>query len=169
MRRWRAAFGSTIFFVLAPGVVAGILPWWVTRWESRPSPVLALPLRLSGVLLVGAGLGALVGAFAQFVREGRGTPAPIAPTDRLVVGGLYRYVRNPMYVAVLSIIAGQVLAFWNFKLLLYGAAATTAMVTFVRLYEEPVLRRRYGLQYDIYRRHVPGWWPRLRAWSADGS
>jgi protein-S-isoprenylcysteine O-methyltransferase Ste14 len=97
----------------------------------------------------------------RFVVEGLGTPAPVAPTEHLVVGGLYRYVRNPMYVAVASTIVGQALLLGQLVLLPYAALFLAVTATFVRLHEEPALRRRYGAQYDAYRRAVPGWWPRL--------
>ena len=111
-----------------------------------------------------AGLAVAVAAFVQFVREGRGTPAPVAPTEELVIGGLYRYVRNPMYVAVASMIAGQVLIFRSTAVLIWLVLFLVAVVSFVTFYEEPTLRRTYGASYDRYRAAVPGWWPRLRAW-----
>src|SRR5438093_9291980 len=90
MRRVMAAAGSAAFFVLAPGVVAGLVPWWLTGWQVRqPLPYWA-PLRVAGAVLITAGASALVHAFVRFVVEGIGTPAPVAPTERLVVGGLYR-------------------------------------------------------------------------------
>lgn len=105
----------------------------------------------------------LVTAFLQFVVEGVGTPAPVAPTQHLVVKGLYRYVRNPMYVAVVAAIVGQALLFGQPGLLIYAAIAGAAMWTFVIAYEEPHLAARYGAEYEAYRRAVPGWWPRIRA------
>jgi protein-S-isoprenylcysteine O-methyltransferase Ste14 len=99
------------------------------------------------------------------VLEGRGTPAPVAPTERLVVGGLYRYVRNPMYVAVGATIVGQALLLGRPWLLAYAAAFWLVVATFVRVYEEPTLIRRFGREYDAYRSAVPGWWPRRRPWS----
>ena len=77
-----------------------------------------------------------------------------------MVGGLYRCVRNPMYLAVLATIAGQALLLGQLVLLLYGGGVAAAFVAFVRWYEEPALRRRFGATYDSYRRAVPGWWPR---------
>ncbi len=88
----------------------------------------------------------------------------MAPTERLVVGGIYRHVRNPMYVAVLSIILGQALLFSSWAVFGYGIVAAVGMVSFVRLYEEPTLARRYGAEYEAYRRAVPGWLPRLTPW-----
>jgi protein-S-isoprenylcysteine O-methyltransferase Ste14 len=145
-------------------VVAGLVPWWLTGWEvQEPLPYWA-PLRVAGVVLIVAGVIVLVHAFVRFVVEGRGTPAPVAPTEQLVVGGLYRYVRNPMYVAVSAIIAGQALLLGQLWLLLYAAAFVAVTAAFVHWYEEPTLRRQFGAEYEAYRRAVPGWWPRRRAW-----
>jgi hypothetical protein len=99
MRTGNAAIGSFVFLLLVPGVVAGLVPWWLTGWHVRGSSPYYLPLRVAGMLLVAAGVVALLHAFVRFVVEGLGTPAPVAPTENLVVGGLYRYVRNPMYLA----------------------------------------------------------------------
>jgi protein-S-isoprenylcysteine O-methyltransferase Ste14 len=166
MRKAAAAVGSVLFFSLAPGIVAGVIPWWLTRWQMRkPLPYWA-PLRVVGLLLIGIGAVVLVHAFVRFVVEGAGTPAPVAPTERLVVGGLYRHVRNPMYLAVVSIIVGQALALGQPALLTYGLGVWVVFAAFVKLYEEPVLRRRYGAYYDAYRRAVPAWLPRLHAWRA---
>jgi protein-S-isoprenylcysteine O-methyltransferase Ste14 len=161
MTRAGAALGSLAFLLLVPGVVAGVVPWWLTGWDGR---AVWPPLRVAGVLLVVAGVGALLHAFARFVVEGLGTPAPVAPTERLVVGGLYRHVRNPMYVAVTMAIAGQALVLGRPALLLYAAAVWAVVAAFVRLYEEPTLAARHGAEYDAYRRAVPAWRPRLRAW-----
>jgi protein-S-isoprenylcysteine O-methyltransferase Ste14 len=118
MRRPTAAIGSAVFFVLAPGMVVGLIPWLLTRWQVRePLPYWMFMRALGAVLLV-AGLIALVGAFVRFVVEGLGTPAPVAAPDRLVVGGVYRYVRNPMYVAVLVAIVGQALLLGRLVMLL---------------------------------------------------
>jgi protein-S-isoprenylcysteine O-methyltransferase Ste14 len=162
VRRPMAAAGSAVFFVLAPGVVAGLVPWWLTGWRVRqPLPAWVWwPARVVGGVLVAAGVAVLLHAFARFVTEGIGTPAPVAPTRHLVVGGLYRYVRNPMYLAVLAVIVGQALVLGQPVLLPYAAAVGVAVAAFVRGYEEPALRDRYGAEYDAYRRSVPGWWPR---------
>jgi protein-S-isoprenylcysteine O-methyltransferase Ste14 len=164
-RKAGAALGSTIFFALAPGVVAGLLPWSITRWRVADS--WSRPVQAFGVALLVAGSVVLLSAFARFVTEGLGTPAPVAPTERLVVGGLYRYVRNPMYLAVLTAIAGQALILGRVALLAYGAVVAVAFVAFVRLYEEPTLRETFGDGYEIYRRAVPRWLPRLRPWTPD--
>ena len=121
-------------------------------------------LRVVGALLIAVGLPVLVLSFVRFVTEGRGTPAPVAPTSRLVVGGLYRWVRNPMYVAVGAVIAGQALLLGGLDLGVYLALFCAAVGTFVHGYEEPVLRAKFGEEYEVYRRAVPAWWPRLRPW-----
>ncbi len=114
-----------------------------------------------------AGLAVLLEAFARFVVEGIGTPAPVAPTERLVIGGAYRFVRNPMYLAVAALIIGQALLMGQPGLLLYAAAFGVTVAAFVHGYEEPVLSRRYGAQYDAYRRAVPAWRPRPTPWRPD--
>ncbi len=159
MRRARALAGSALFLVVVPGCVAGLVPWLITRW--RVEHALPLPLRAAGAMLLAAGAAVLLPAFWRFAVEGLGTPAPVAPTARLVVGGIYARVRNPMYLAVTGAVAGQALLLGSTALALYGAAALACMVGFVRLYEEPALLRTYGAEYDAYRRRVPGWWPRL--------
>ena len=164
MHRPSAAVGSAVFFLVAPGTVVGLIPWLLTGWQVRePLPYWA-PMRVLGVILLAAGLFALVQAFVRFVVEGLGTPAPIAAPERLVVGGLYRHVRNPMYVAILAAIVGQALLLGQLGLLLYPAAFWLMAAAFVRFYEEPALTRRFGADYEAYRRAVPAWWPRLRPW-----
>ena len=162
MRKTSAAVGSAVFLVLAPGVVAGVIPWLLTGWHSTHPPI---PVAAVGCVLVGAGGLVVLQAFARFVTEGSGTPAPVAPTARLVVGGLYRYVRNPMYLAVGSMIVGQALLLGRATLLIYAALFAAVVVAFVRGYEEPVLTERYGEEYVAYCDAVPGWWPRRRPWT----
>jgi protein-S-isoprenylcysteine O-methyltransferase Ste14 len=160
MGRVAALAGSAVFLLLVPGVVAGLLPWLLTGWEfETPLPFWA-PLRVVGAALIVLGALALLWSFAHFALEGAGTPAPIAPTERLVIGGLYRYVRNPMYIAVAATIVGEALLLGQSILLVYAALFLAVTAAFVRLYEEPALRQRYGEEYDAYRRAVPGWWPR---------
>jgi protein-S-isoprenylcysteine O-methyltransferase Ste14 len=163
MRTWSAIAGSAAFFFAAPGVVGGLVPWLLTDRYHLPWSPLPGFVPVGGVLIVVAAA-VLLHAFTRFALEGRGTPAPVAPTERLVVGGIYRHLRNPMYVAVLSIILGQALLFSSWLLVAYAAVAAAAMVSFVKLHEEPTLTRRYGAEYDAYRRAVPGWLPRLTPW-----
>ena len=159
---WTAALGTIVFFFLAPGSVGGLVPWLITRWQLVPG--WPTPLRVAGTVLVIVGSTLLVAAFLQFVREGRGTPAPVAPTEQLVVHGLYRFVRNPMYLAVGAVIIGQALLFPSLGVLLWAVVFAVAVAIFVKGYEEPTLRRRYGEQYAAYCAAVRGWWPRVTPW-----
>ncbi|MFI1356268.1 methyltransferase family protein [Streptomyces sp. NPDC020898] len=164
MRKSAAAMGSSLFLALAPGTVALLLPWWLTGWRAGDW---GLPVRLLGLIPLAAGAVVLLSAFVRFVAEGLGTPAPVAPTEHLVVGGFYRYLRNPMYVAVVAVVAGQALLLARPVLLAYGAGAGALMWAFARWYEEPELADRFGADYECYRRSVPGWWPRLRPWRGE--
>lgn len=161
MSRAQAALGSLVFLLVAPGVMAGLVPWWITGWEARDAPA---ALRVAGAALVVAGVAVLLHAFARFVLEGLGTPAPPAAPERLVVGGLYRYVRNPMYIAVAATIVGQALILARPILFVYAAAFGATVAAFVHGYEEPTLAARFGAEYEDYRRAVRAWWPRRRPW-----
>jgi protein-S-isoprenylcysteine O-methyltransferase Ste14 len=144
--------------------MGGLVPYWLTGWDSTHPPV---PLAVVGVLALLAGLAVLAHTVVRFVVEGLGTPAPVAPTQNLVVGGLYRFVRNPMYVGVILIILGQAAILGRSELVVYAAVFWAIVATFVRLYEEPTLAERYGAQYAAYRRAVRAWWPRLTPWNGD--
>src|SRR4051795_9310934 len=154
MRRIRAAIGSLAFLLVAPGVVAGLVPWLLTGWSTHSWPV---AVRAVGVALIAAGSAVLLAAFVRFALEGVGTPAPVAPTERLVIGGAYRYVRNPMYLAVAALIVGQGLLLGRLVLLVYAAVFAAAVLAFVHGYEEPTLARRFGPEYEAYRRSGPAW------------
>jgi protein-S-isoprenylcysteine O-methyltransferase Ste14 len=156
VRRFRAAAGTLLFLVVAPGVVAGLVPWLLTGWHAT---AVSVWLQVLGWVVVAVGAAVLLEAFARFVIEGVGTPAPPAPTEKLVVGGLYRYVRNPMYLAVAAVILGQALLLGRWVLVGYGVVFGLAVWSFVRWYEEPTLRRQFGSAYDDYRATVPSWWP----------
>jgi protein-S-isoprenylcysteine O-methyltransferase Ste14 len=165
-RRLAAAVGSAIFFAGAPAVVGGVIPWLLTHWRAGETFPGRIAVQALGALMVAIGGVALVNAFVRFVIEGLGTPAPVAPTAQLVVGGLYRHVRNPMYVAVIGIVVGQALILERPILFGYAATIGLAMTIFVHGYEEPALARRFGDRYERYRREVPRWWPRMHAWDA---
>jgi protein-S-isoprenylcysteine O-methyltransferase Ste14 len=165
MRRRDAAIGSAVFFLVAPVVVAGVVPWLLTRWEPGDADgAVAGVVRIVGALLLLASVAVLVHSFVRFVVEGRGTPAPVAPTAELVVGGLYRYVRNPMYVGVVGAILGQALLLIRPVLLAYAAVVWVTVASFVRAYEEPTLLRQFGDSYAEYRSGVRAWIPRATPW-----
>ena len=162
--RARAVLGSFAFFLAAPAVVAGVVPFTLVGWTMEP-PLLGLPgERLAGVVAIGTGLACLLDCFARFAFEGRGTPGPVEQTESLVTSGLYRHVRNPMYVCVLTIVSGQALLFGQIRLVPYVGALLVAFHLFVLLYEEPSLRRRFDEPYETYCVHVRRWCPRLRPW-----
>lgn len=164
VRRASALLGSFAFLVLAPGTFAGLVPFWISRWRPR-GPWLGLEAtRIAGAALVLSGVAALVESFARFALRGLGTPAPVLPTRHLVVTGLYRHVRNPMYVAVVSIVFGQALLLADVRLVAYGALLWAVFHLFVLGYEEPTLRRTFGSEYVAFCANVPRWIPRLRAW-----
>lgn len=166
MQRSKAAALSAGFFAVGPGTVLGVIPWLITGWRfRRPLPGWAA-VRPAGAVLIVAGLIPLVTAFVEFTKAG-GTPAPTAPTERLVVSGFNRYVRNPMYVGLLLVVIGQALLFGNFRLLKYAVFVWAAPAAWVRWYEEPTLVRQFGAEYETYRRAVPAWLPRLHPWTPD--
>src|SRR5579859_7211684 len=162
VQRTIAVLGSAVFFVVAPCTLAGLVPWSITGWQLRP-PFLGLELtRGIGAIMILAGVPGLVDSFVRFAIQGLGTPAPIAPPRNLVVTGLYRYVRNPMYVAVTLLIFGQGLLFGSVAVLEYGVTVWLGFFAFVVLYEEPALRRKFGEEYEAYCSHVSRWLPRMR-------
>ena len=164
MKRLSAIVGTGLFLLLAPGTVAGLVPWWITRWRMQ-SPLLGFSgFRVIGALMIAAGIAVVLDSFARFALQGLGTPAPILPTRHLVVSGLYRYVRNPMYVGILGIILGQGLLFGDGRSFAYGVLLWLGVHVFVVGYEEPTLRRSFGSEYEAFRRNVPRWIPRLSPW-----
>jgi protein-S-isoprenylcysteine O-methyltransferase Ste14 len=163
-RRVFAVLGTAAFLILAPGTVAGLIPWWISHWRFHPPFLGFPPFRAIGLLLIAAGVAVVLESFGRFALQGIGTPAPVFPTRHLVVEGVYRYVRNPMYVAVTSMILGQALLLGDRHLLEYAVLPWLAAHLFVLVYEEPTLRRSFGEEYELYCAHVPRWIPRLSPW-----
>jgi protein-S-isoprenylcysteine O-methyltransferase Ste14 len=164
VRRVLAIIGSAIFLVVAPGFVAGLVPWWISHWRLKPTFFGLVFIRIAGGVLLGGGSIGLLDSFARFAVQGAGTPAPVFPTRRLIVTGLYRYVRNPMYVAVVSTIVGQAFILGNVPLLEYGGLVSLLFHAFVLIYEEPTLRASFGSEYNAYCNGVRRWIPRFTAW-----
>jgi protein-S-isoprenylcysteine O-methyltransferase Ste14 len=168
-RRVLAIVGSVIFLLIAPMTVVGLVPWWITRWRmEQPFGNLA-SLRVVGVLLILSGIPALLDSFARFAIQGLGTPAPVFPTRHLVVHGLYRFVRNPMYVGLLMVVTGQALFFGSLRLLEYGAFLWLGFHLFVLVYEERKLRATFGEEYETFCAQVPRWIPHARPWDHSAS
>src|SRR5262245_5325893 len=153
------ALGSILFFILAPGMVAGFIPLGLLRTGPQIQTgflaYLAFPLWVIGTII-------LIWCFWDFLVKGKGTPAPVDPPKELVVSGLYKYVRNPMYVGVVLVIIGHFLWFEFWNLLIYATIVFTAFHAFVIFYEEPTLKRTFGAAYEDYLRKVPRWIPKFR-------
>jgi protein-S-isoprenylcysteine O-methyltransferase Ste14 len=167
LRRIFAIFGTAAFLVLAPGMVAGYIPWAITHWHAHaPFPGFT-ELQAIGAVLIAVGVPVLLECFARFALQGVGTPAPVFPTQHLVVKGFYRFVRNPMYVSVLAVLFGQALFFGSIGVAAYAACAWLIAHLFVVFYEEPTLLRTFGAQYENYRKHVRRWIPRMSPWRGE--
>lgn len=156
----RAAVGTLVFVALVPGTVVGVVPWWLARTGSAADRFDGALASILGVALILAALPLFVAFNVRFVREGHGTPAPIAPTEHLVVGGPFRWVRNPGYVAVVGLVVGEGLVYGSVRVLAYAALLWLGFHLFVLAYEEPTLRRTYGAEYQAYCRRVARWVPR---------
>jgi protein-S-isoprenylcysteine O-methyltransferase Ste14 len=161
-----AILGSALFFVIAPLLLGGCVPFWITQWQFHPAFFGVELTRVIGGMMVIAGIPGIVSSFARFALEGLGTPAPIAPPQKLVVTGLYRYVRNPIYIALVAVILGQALLFGDVRVFWYGAGFWLYLHIVVVLYEEPTLKQTFGREYETFRANVPRWTPRLTPWRA---
>jgi protein-S-isoprenylcysteine O-methyltransferase Ste14 len=153
---------TALFTLLVPGAVLVLVPAALLASGLGP-PLNFGPARWAGLLPLVLGLTAIGVCFAEFVRRGRGTPAPYDPPRELVVAGLYRYVRNPQYVGVLLVVVGEALLAEAAILLGYSALLAVGYHLFVRYYEEPTLGRLFGESYSRYCGEVPRWlpkWPR---------
>ena len=165
MRRFWAALGSLVFFVIAPGTIAVLIPWSITHWQMRPSFFGLEALRLAGAALAFLGLILLVESFARFVWKGFGTPAPIAPPIKLVVTGFYRRVRNPIYVGLVAIVIGEALILGDERMLVYAAILWLFFHVWVLVIEEPTLVGSFGDEFATFKANVPRWLPRLTPWA----
>jgi len=158
----RALLGTIAFTLVVPGTAIVLVPYLLTGWNLRPVFLGIEATRSLGGALIVLAAPLFFRFLSGFVREGHGTPAPIAPTEHLVVGGPFRWVRNPGYVAVVSLVVGQALLFGSGAVLAWAAFLALAFHAFVVFYEEPTLRRQFGTEYDAYCREVPRWFPRRR-------
>lgn len=155
------AVRSLLWTILFPGFFAGYVPW---RFFGLGQLRLELnPTSLLGLICVGLGVVLLAACIVEFARVGRGTLSPLDPPRHLVIRGLYKYVRNPMYLSVTTIVLGEVLLTRSLALAIYWVIWFVCVNLFVMGYEEPTLRRRFGRSYDEYTEHVGRWVPRLPA------
>lgn len=159
----RTGFGTLVFAIAGPGLEAVVGPLLLVAVAGSDGLEWPVCLRVIGALLIAGGVAVLADVLARFVRDGRGTPSPAAPTAELMRRGSFGVVRHPMYVATATIVVGEALAFAQPILFLGAAAYVTAMATLSARVEEPRLARRFGAAYDAYRRDVPGWIPTRRA------
>lgn len=153
---------SLFFALLLPGSVTLLIPYYIL--SARGIAVLHWgPLQIVGLVAIAVGGTILIRCIVEFASRGRGTLAPVDPPKTLVVQGLYRYVRNPMYVGVASVLLGETALFQSSALLYYTAVWFVIVNLFVIFYEEPTLRARFGESYERYRRSVGRWIPRRPA------
>jgi protein-S-isoprenylcysteine O-methyltransferase Ste14 len=162
------ALGTLAFFLAGPVIVLGWVPFALTGWQLAEAPLGGIIVtRFAGAALTVIGAGVLGECFIRFARRGRGTPAAFAPPERLVISGLYRYVRNPMYLGGLLALAGQALLFASLAVLEYAAIVWLVVHAVVVVHEEPALLQEFP-EYAAYRAGVPRWIPRARPWEAPG-
>ncbi len=164
MRKSVAALTSCAWGVALGAAFGCLLPYLQGDWHFDRPLQYWTAAQVIGVLLICAGLIPLGEAFAELIKAG-GTPVPSASPPRLVVSGFYRYVRNPIYIGFLVILAGEVLLFGSLGLLEYAAIAWFIGAAAVRFYEEPTLARKFGADYQDYRLAVRAWIPRLHPWT----
>lgn len=155
------AVRSLAWTILVPGMIAGYVPWRYFG-VSQAQLELRSPVHWVGLIAVCAGALLLLACIWEFASSGRGTLAPVDPPRELVVRGLYRYVRNPMYLSVSTILAGELLLAFSTAFLTYAIGWLVAVNLFVMGYEEPSLRVRFGESYVRYTKQVGRWWPRFR-------
>jgi len=157
--------------LLLPGMAAVVIPATILfltgldtldLWHSLPATCFVLPLL--GVVFIAVGLVLMVATIRLFVRVGKGTLAPWNSTQKLVVQGVYRHVRNPMISGVMFILFGEVVLAASLPLLLWFAAFVVANAVYIPLVEEPGLVRRFGEDYLSYKRSVPRWIPSVKGW-----
>ena len=155
---------SAFWTVLFPGTVAGYIPW---RFFHVAVDTQKLDLfDIVGIVISACGVAILLRSIVEFARRGRGTLSPLDPARKLVVTGLYRWVRNPMYLGVLLVLLGEVLIAPSIALAVYAASFFIAVNTFTRYFEEPYLLRTFGPSYDLYRANVRRWIPRSSPWDS---
>jgi protein-S-isoprenylcysteine O-methyltransferase Ste14 len=158
MRTVSAVAKTLTFTVFVPGTVAGYVPWRL--WRGATPVTGAEKWAAISIIIIGAAI-YLYTAFWGFAVVGGGTPAPIAPPKILVVDGLHRFVRNPMYLGVALAIGGQAWLFHSGHVAIYMVAMLLVAHLFVLFYEEPTLHKQFGEEYDRYRASVPRWIPKI--------
>ncbi|OGO48517.1 MAG: hypothetical protein A2Z30_04585 [Chloroflexi bacterium RBG_16_64_43] len=156
------ALVTTLATLLVPGVASLVVPYFILRATGQPLLRALGAVQIAALLLAFGGAAMVVWVSFSFVRHGGGTPVPVVPPKRFVSHGLYRWVRNPMYVGALLVLVGVVIFYGSLWVLVYAAGLWAALHSFTVLFEEPQLKRRFGAPYETYLKEVPRWIPRAR-------
>lgn len=155
---WSLAFRNLLFTLLQPGLVAGLIPYWILG--SRAGEIFNNPLnslQYIAILIFAIGTAILIYCITMFAVKGKGTLSPADPTTDLVVSGLYRFSRNPMYIGLLLMLVGEAVFFFSVRLWIYTAFVFIAVNFFVIFHEEPRLKRDFGAEYRQYLKTVRRW------------
>jgi protein-S-isoprenylcysteine O-methyltransferase Ste14 len=172
METWKHLRAILLLPFMVTVVIPGVILWLtgldtLGLWESAPATRVGLPV-LGGILIC-LGIVLMVATIRLFVVVGKGTLAPWNPTQRLVVQGVYRHVRNPMISGVMFILLGEALLAASVPLFCWFAFGVAVNMVYIPLAEEPGLVKRFGADYLAYKQNVPRWIPRMRAWNGQGS
>lgn len=159
----RTVLKTAIFTILIPGTVVGVIPRWLARRDRKSRPSASRGAQIAGSISLVVGVLLYIHTAWRFAEEGRGTPSPTHEPEQLVTGGIYAYIRNPMYVAVLLCIGGQALLYRSKRVLLYGFAGWLISDAWITVYEEPHLANKHGEVYEQYCERVPRWIPQLHS------
>lgn len=164
VNRWefKPAIGTILFTLLVPGSITVLIPYLLLNFQLHLIPVKLGNYRYLGLIPIILGLIAYLWTAWDFTFKGKGTPAPISAPKVLMVSGLYRYVRNPMYIGILMILLGEALFFKEVILLVYTCLMFLSFHRFVKYYEEHDLTRQFGAAYKLYCHAIPRWFPRFR-------
>ena len=156
------AIKTIIATILVPGTACFLIPYFILKAANTSlNPTIGI-LKVFAILAAAFGTGMVIWVSTAFVRLGKGTPVPIEPPTRLVISGLYRYIRNPMYTGALLIILAEALYFNAINIVIYAGVLWAIFQALLVVYEEPQLKRRFGIAYEDYLASVPRWLPKVQ-------
>jgi protein-S-isoprenylcysteine O-methyltransferase Ste14 len=154
---------TTVATIVVPGTACILVPYYILKASHVSlTPTIGLG-QIFACLIMACGLFMILWVSTAFVRKGQGTPIPINPPTRLIIQGLYRYVRNPMYVGAILVVLSEVIYFHSGWLVVYAVGLWAALHTALVIFEEPQLRHRFGVEYEQYLSAVPRWIPKIPA------
>jgi protein-S-isoprenylcysteine O-methyltransferase Ste14 len=155
---WSLVFRNLFFTILQPGVVAGLLPYWILGSQFSETFKNSISFfQYIAIFIFTAGIAILFYCIGLFVVKGKGTLSPADPTKKLVVSGLYKFSRNPMYIGVILMLMGEAIFFSSSSLWIYSAIVFIAFHLFIIFHEEPRLNRVFGTEYHQYQKTVRRW------------